>query len=217
MKHILITTIAASILLVGSLFLVQAQEGKDKVHTSHLTFNKPLREGNPEQLNVRGLKDNQLQFRQWLGKVDCFSCHKREKKKESWKLIPLHENGKRLKQKWLRKTDCFSCHETVEGKGMLLWPRLHGFKPLKTVSKEGSSSSSSSSSSTINSTTTYVVSDSKRGELRYNDTNGEATLKVVNPDGKVLFDGPINTKEQKAKVPTKAMKWFDEVNSKVKN
>ena len=53
--------------------------------------------------------------------------------------------------------------------------------------------------------------------MRYNDTNGEATLKVVNPDGKVLFDGPINTKEQKAKVPTKAMKWFDEVNSKVKN
>jgi len=33
----------------------------------------------------------------------------------------------------------------------------------------------------------------------------------------VLFDGPINTKEQKAKVPTKAMKWFDEVNSKLKD
>jgi hypothetical protein len=62
-----------------------------------------------------------------------------------------------------------------------------------------------------------VVNDSKRGELRYNDTNGEAALKVVNPVGKVLFDGPINTKEQKAKVPTKAMKWFDEVNSKLKN
>ena len=64
---------------------------------------------------------------------------------------------------------------------------------------------------------TIFWAHSKRGELRYNDTNGEATLKVVNPDGKVLFDGPINTKEQKAKVPTKAMKWFDEVNSKVKN
>ena len=217
MKHLLLTTIAVSILLVGSLFLVQAQEGKDKVHTSHLTFNKPLREGNPEQLNVRGLKDNQLQFRQWQRKVKCISCHGPEKKKADWKLFSIHKQGKLSEKKWLRKTDCFSCHETVEGKGMLLWPRLHGFKPLKTVSKEGFSSSSSSSSSTVNSTTSYVVNDSKRGELRYNDTNGEATLKVVNPDGKVLFDGPINTKEQKAKVPTKAMKWFDEVKSKLKN
>jgi osmotically-inducible protein OsmY len=62
-----------------------------------------------------------------------------------------------------------------------------------------------------------VVNDTKRGKLHYKNANGEATLKVVNPDGKVLFDGPINTKEQKAKVPTKAMKWFEEVNSKVKN
>ena len=62
-----------------------------------------------------------------------------------------------------------------------------------------------------------VVKDSNKGELHYKKANGEASLKVVDTDGKVLFDGPISTKEQKAKVPTNAMKWFDEVNSKVKN
>jgi hypothetical protein len=56
-----------------------------------------------------------------------------------------------------------------------------------------------------------VVKDSNKGELHYKKSNGEASLKVVDPDGKVLFDGPINTKEQKAKVPAGMMKWLDEV------
>jgi len=51
--------------------------------------------------------------------------------------------------------------------------------------------------------------------LHYKNTNGEATLKVINSNGKVVFDGPVNTKEQKSKVPTEAMKWLDKVNIKV--
>jgi osmotically-inducible protein OsmY len=47
------------------------------------------------------------------------------------------------------------------------------------------------------------------------NTNGEATLKVINSDGKVVFDGPVNTKDQKSKVPVEAMKWLDKVNIKV--
>ena len=87
--------------------------------------------------------------------------------------------------------------------------------PKKTETKNANSKQNDSS--VVSSSVSYVVNDTKRGKLHYKNANGEATLKVVNPDGKVLFDGPINTKEQKAKVPTKAMKWFEEVNSKVKN
>jgi osmotically-inducible protein OsmY len=51
--------------------------------------------------------------------------------------------------------------------------------------------------------------------LYYKNTNGQVTLKVVNSDGKVVFDGPANTKEQKSQVPTEAMKWLEKVNIKV--
>ena len=60
-----------------------------------------------------------------------------------------------------------------------------------------------------------MVKDTERGELHYKNANGEAALKVINSDGKVVFDGPINTKKQKSKVPTEAMKWFEEVNRRV--
>ena len=70
-------------------------------------------------------------------------------------------------------------------------------------------------SSSVNSSVSYVVKDTTRGELHYKNANGEAALKVINPDGKVLYDGPINTKKQKSKVPTEAMKWFEKVKIKV--
>jgi osmotically-inducible protein OsmY len=60
-----------------------------------------------------------------------------------------------------------------------------------------------------------VDKDQKTGKLHYKNTNGEATLKVINSDGKVVFDGPVNTKDQKSKVPAEAMKWLDKVNIKV--
>ena len=85
---------------------------------------------------------------------------------------------------------------------------------INTVSKKDSPTSSSNSVA-VSSSISYVDKDQKTGKLHYKNTNGEATLKVINSDGKVVFDGPVNTKEQKSKVPTEAMKWLDKVNIKV--
>ena len=95
-----------------------------------------------------------------------------------------------------------------------------GNDKVNTVSKKDSSNSnsvavSSSNSVAVSSSISYVDKDQKTGKLHYKNTNGEATLKVINSDGKVVFDGPVNTKEQKSKVPTEAMKWLDKVNIKV--
>ena len=95
-----------------------------------------------------------------------------------------------------------------------------GNDKVNTVSKKDSSNSnsvavSSSNSVAVSSSISYVDKDQKTGELHYKNTNGEATLKVINSDGKVVFDGPVNTKEQKSKVPTEALKWLDKVNIKV--
>ena len=80
---------------------------------------------------------------------------------------------------------------------------------------EKDSSTSNSNSVTVSSSINYVDKDEKRGELHYKNTNGEATLKVINSDGKVVFDGLVNTKKQKSKVPAEAMKWLDKVKIKV--
>ena len=85
----------------------------------------------------------------------------------------------------------------------------------KTEAKNANSKQNETS--VVSSSVSYVSKDTKRGELHYNNSNGEAKLKVINPDGKIVYNGPINTKKQKSKVPNEAMKWFDEVNSKVKN
>jgi len=97
-----------------------------------------------------------------------------------------------------------------------------GNDKVNTVSKKDSSTSnynsvavSSSNSVAVSSSISYVDKDQKTGVLHYKNTNGEATLKVINSDGKVVFDGPVNTKEQKSKVPTEAMKWLEKVNIKV--
>ena len=89
-----------------------------------------------------------------------------------------------------------------------------GNDKVNTVSKKHSSTSNSNSVA-VSSSISYVDKDQKTGKLHYKNTNGEATLKVINSDGKVVFDGPVNTKEQKSKVPTEAMKWLDKVNIKV--
>ena len=89
-----------------------------------------------------------------------------------------------------------------------------GNDKANTVSKKDSSTSNSNSVA-VSSSISYVDKDQKTGKLHYKNTNGEATLKVINSDGKVVFDGPVNTKEQKSKVPTEAMKWLDKVNIKV--
>ena len=89
-----------------------------------------------------------------------------------------------------------------------------GNDKVNTVSKKDSSTSNSNSVA-VSSSISYVDKDQKTGKLHYKNTNGEATLKVINSNGKVVFDGPVNTKEQKSKVPTEAMEWLDKVNIKV--
>ena len=83
------------------------------------------------------------------------------------------------------------------------------------TSNSSSISVSSSNSVAVSSSISYVDKDQKTGKLHYKNTNGEATLKVINSNGKVVFDGPVNTKEQKSTVPTEAIKWLDKVNIKV--
>ncbi len=76
-------------------------------------------------------------------------------------------------------------------------PHKHEGESKKSEGKKHSSS---------NSTVTRTVKASGKGELHYEKTNGLETLKAVGPDGAVLFDGPINTPEEKAKVPAEMLK-----------
>lgn len=80
-------------------------------------------------------------------------------------------------------------------------PHKHEGESKKSEGKKHSSS---------NSTVTRTVKASGKGELHHEKTNGLETLKAVGPDGAVLFDGPINTPEEKAKVPAEMLKWLEE-------
>ena len=80
-------------------------------------------------------------------------------------------------------------------------PQKHEGESKKSEGKKHSSS---------NSTVTRTVKASGKGELHYEKTNGLETLKAFGPDGAVLFDGPINTPEEKAKVPAEMLKWLEE-------
>ncbi len=80
-------------------------------------------------------------------------------------------------------------------------PHKHEGESKKSEGKKHSSS---------NSTVTRTVKASGKGELHYEKTNGLETLKAVGPDGAVLFDGRINTPEEKAKVPAEMLKWLEE-------
>ena len=80
-------------------------------------------------------------------------------------------------------------------------PQKHEGESKKSEGKKHSSS---------NSTVTRTVKASGKGELHYEKTNGLETLKAVGPDGAVLFDGPINTPEEKAEIPAEMLKWLEE-------
>ena len=136
-------TLTIALLLIGSLFIVQADDKKGGINlkppgnpVKNLQPSKRLDQhwldevvyvDNSEQLNALEPKDDQLHFRQWQKKVNCISCHVPKKKKSDWNLLPLHKQGKLSENKWLKKTDCFSCHKPEKGKGILLWPKLHKF------------------------------------------------------------------------------------------
>ena len=85
------------------------------------------------------------------------------------------------------------------------------------IASKKDSSTSNSNTISVSSSISYVDKDQKTREIHYKNTNGEATLKVINLDGKIVFDGPVNTKKQKSKVPAEAMKWLDKVNVKVEH
>ena len=61
---------------------------------------------------------------------------------------------------------------------------------------------------------TQVATDSERGTLRYLEKDGRQSLSAVNAEGKTLFAGPINTKEEQAKVPEEIWNWFQEMQEK---
>jgi hypothetical protein len=135
--------------------------------------------------------------------------------------VKLAESNPRFS--WVNTDDL---NDGVNRKGKKIQNDLHysaeGYKTLgkrfaesalKLIKKD--SPTSSSNSVVVSSSISYVDKDKKGGELYYKNTNGQVTLKVVNSDGKVVFDGPANTKEQKSQVPTEAMKWLEKVNIKV--
>ena len=99
--------------------------------------------------------------------------------------------------------------KSKKGGGDFYW---HGDKKDQIPHKhEGESKKSEGKKhSSSNSTVTRTVKASGKGELHYEKTNGLETLKAVGPDGAVLFDGPINTPEEKAKVPAEMLKWLEE-------
>ena len=90
-------------------------------------------------------------------------------------------------------------------------PRKVSFK--KSSSKEASFPKKEKDSKIINQSKSisFSVKDSKKGELHYIETNGEASLKAIDSKGEVVFDGPINSENQLSKVPTIMLKWLNEV------
>ena len=51
------------------------------------------------------------------------------------------------------------------------------------------------------------------GELKIESVNGKKTLQAKDSQGKVLFNGPIDTDEQRAKVPAKVRERFEKLES----
>ncbi len=90
-------------------------------------------------------------------------------------------------------------------------PRKVSFK--KSSSKEASFPKKKKDSKIINQSKSisFSVKDSKKGELHYIETNGEASLKAIDSKGEVVFDGPINSENQLSKVPTVMFNWLNEV------
>jgi len=63
---------------------------------------------------------------------------------------------------------------------------------------------------------TKVVTMDDTGSYEYSSNDGDKRFKATSPDGEVLFDGPVNTKEEKAKVPEHLRPRLDSIESNVK-
>ncbi len=71
-------------------------------------------------------------------------------------------------------------------------------------------------SSVSGSAQTKVVTMDDTGSYEFSSNDGVKRFKATSPDGEVLFDGPVNTKEEKVKVPENLRQRLDSIESNVK-
>ena len=63
---------------------------------------------------------------------------------------------------------------------------------------------------------TKVMTMDETGSYEFSSNDGVKRFKVTSPDGEVLFDGPVNTKEERAKVPEDLRQRLDSIENNVK-
>jgi hypothetical protein len=56
-----------------------------------------------------------------------------------------------------------------------------------------------------------ITFSDEQGELKLESVDGKKTLTAKNAQGKILFSGPINTKEERAKVPENVRRRFEKL------
>ncbi len=56
-----------------------------------------------------------------------------------------------------------------------------------------------------------IVFSDEKGELRLETVDGKKMLTAKDPTGKILFQGPIDTKEERAKVPAEVRQRYDDL------
>ena len=71
-------------------------------------------------------------------------------------------------------------------------------------------------SSVSGSAQTKVVTMDETGSYEFSSNDGKKRFKVTSRDGEVLFDGPVNTEEERAKVPEALRQRLDSIESNVK-
>ncbi len=71
-------------------------------------------------------------------------------------------------------------------------------------------------SSVSGSAQTKVVTMDDTGSYEFSSNDGVKRFKATSPDGEVLFDGPVNTKEEKVKIPENLRQRLDSIESNVK-
>lgn len=92
------------------------------------------------------------------------------------------------------------------GRGMRapVMPNIQSFSP-----GPGGGSFSTSFSSSVRS----MNMSNERGSFSFSEKDGEKTFTAKDPSGNVLFDGPVNTDEEKKKVPEEVRDMLDQLES----
>ncbi|MFP6899981.1 MAG: PDZ domain-containing protein, partial [Opitutales bacterium] len=84
---------------------------------------------------------------------------------------------------------------------------------LRDARRRGAASTWSSVSGSVQ---TKVVTMDDTGSYEFSSNDGKKRFKATSPDGEVLFDGPVNTKEERSKVPESLRQRLDSIESNVK-